>query len=96
MKIRIRTIAAICAGSMLLMACTQESPQEQPLPGTGFAAIPGLKGGQDAFGPYEVVENWPKPMGESLPGHDDWTWSVTMDVFAERDFRCVTAINPIT
>ena len=28
MKIRIRTIAAICAGSMLLMACTQESPDE--------------------------------------------------------------------
>ena len=28
MKIRIRTIAAICAGSMLLLACTQESPDE--------------------------------------------------------------------
>jgi hypothetical protein len=28
MKIRIRTIAVICTGSMLLLACTQESPDE--------------------------------------------------------------------
>ena len=28
-------------------------------PGAGFAAVPGLKGGQDIFGPYEPVRNWP-------------------------------------
>ena len=56
-------------------------------PGAGFAAIPGLKGGQDMFGPYEVVPNWPKPIEESLEGHEGWTWSVTMDVFAESPDR---------
>ena len=61
--------------------------QEEAVAGTGFAAIPGLKGGQDIFGPYEVVENWPKPMSESLPGHEGWTYSVTMDVFAESPDR---------
>ena len=60
--------------------------QQQP-PGSGFAAVPGLKGGQDIFGPYEVVENWPKPMSESLPGHEGWTYSITMDVFAESPDR---------
>ena len=39
----------------------QEEGQEQ-VPGAGFAAIPGLKGGQDIFGPYEAVPNWPRPM----------------------------------
>jgi hypothetical protein len=38
-------------------------------PGTGFAAVPGLKGGQDIFGPYDLVRNWPKPMSDSLPNH---------------------------
>jgi len=61
--------------------------QEHEVAGAGFAAIPGLKGGQDIFGPYEVVENWPKPMSESLPGHEGWTYSVTMDVFAESPDR---------
>ena len=28
--------------------------------GPGFAAVPGEKGGQDIFGPYEVVADWPK------------------------------------
>ena len=31
------------------------------------AAVPGLKGGNDAFGPYDPVANWPRPMGEVFP-----------------------------
>ena len=34
--------------------------QGQEKPGMGFAAIPGVVGGQDTFGGYEVVPNWPK------------------------------------
>ena len=60
---------------------------QQTPPGTGFAAIPGVKGGQDIFGPYDVVRNWPKPMSDSLPNHDKFTWSTTMDVFAESPNR---------
>ena len=65
--------------------------QEQNEPGSGFAAVPGLVGGHDIFGPYEVVPNWPKPMSESLPGHENWTYSVTMDVFAESPDRILVA-----
>jgi hypothetical protein len=65
--------------------------QDEAEPGSGFAAVPGLVGGQDIFGPYEVVQNWPKPMSESLPGHENWTYSVTMDVFAESPDRILVA-----
>jgi len=72
--------------------------QQHGMPGAGFAAIPGLKGGQDMFGPYEVVPNWPKPLAESMPELEGWTWSVTMDVFAEspdRVFLVQKGILPI-
>ena len=89
MNKRMTTMTATCGGLLLigLAACQTENAPEQPLPGEGFAAIPGQRGGQDMFGPYEVVPNWPKPMEESLPGHEGWTWSVTMDVFAESPDR---------
>jgi sugar lactone lactonase YvrE len=89
MNKRIPTIAAACAGLLVfvLLGSRIGGAQEQQLPGAGFAAIPGQKGGQDVFGPYEVVQNWPKPMSESLPGHEGWTYSVTMDVFAESPDR---------
>jgi hypothetical protein len=61
--------------------------QGQQPAGAGFAAIPGQKGGQDIFGPYDVVRNWPKPMSDSLPNHEKFTWSTTMDVFAESPNR---------
>ena len=66
----------------------QQSAQVQQMtPGTGFAAIPGMKGGQDVFGPYDPVQNWPRPLAESLPNHDAWTWSQATDVFAESPDR---------
>ena len=89
MKKQLLSVATIMGGLLVivLLISRQGDGQEQQPPGTGFAAVPGLKGGQDIFGPYEVVENWPKPMSESLPGHDGWTYSVTMDVFAENPDR---------
>ncbi len=89
MKKLIAVLAVIGAGlvAIVLVNGRTGNAQEHEVAGAGFAAIPGLKGGQDIFGPYEVVENWPKPMSESLPGHEGWTYSVTMDVFAESPDR---------
>ncbi len=89
MKKLIAVLAVIGAGlvAIVLVNSRTGNAQEHEVAGAGFAAIPGLKGGQDIFGPYEVVENWPKPMSESLPGHEGWTYSVTMDVFAESPDR---------
>src|ERR1700756_4474908 len=51
------------------------SGQEAKVPGSGFAAVPGQKGGQDVFGPYDPVQNWEKPLAESLPELKGWTFS---------------------
>jgi peptidylamidoglycolate lyase len=68
-----------------------QTPAPTPAPGAGFAAVPGLKGGQDVFGPYDPVQGWPKPLAESLPDHEGWTWSQTTDVFAENPDRILVA-----
>ena len=93
MKRRVVTIPAILAGFLVifLMGNRLGRVQGQAKPGDGFAAIPGLKGGQDMFGPYDVARNWPKPMSASLPDHEKWTWSVTMDVYAESPDRVFLA-----
>src|SRR2546426_5591181 len=52
----------------------------------GFAAVPGQTGGQDIFGAYDIVPNWPKPI-TSVPGHEKWTWGAGQSVFAESPNR---------
>jgi peptidylamidoglycolate lyase len=90
MTTRTRPLAAICTGLLAIVLfgnwLGRVEGQQAP-PGTGFAAVPGHKGGQDIFGPYDVVRNWPKPMSDSLPNHEKFTWSTTMDVFAESPNR---------
>ncbi len=58
-----------------------QTPQQ-----VSFAAVAGEKGGQDVFGAYDVVPNWPKPLSQ-LPGHDRWTWGAGQYVFAESPNR---------
>jgi len=62
----------------------------QPAPAQGqvprFAAVPGEKGGQDIFGGYNVVPNWPKPLS-GVPGNEKWTWGAGQSVFAETPNR---------
>ncbi len=57
--------------------------------GEGFAAVPGQKGGEDVFGPYDPVQNWPKPLAESLPELKGWTFSQATYVFARNSRSCV-------
>ena len=60
--------------------------QESTIPGVGFAAVPGQKGGQDITGPYDVVTDWPKDIA-TLPGHSEWTFGAVRGVFAESPDR---------
>ena len=69
------------ASIYLLVCVTTASAQSLP-PGTGFAAIPGEKGGQDIFGPYDIVTGWPKDTA-TVPGHEAWTFAAVRGVFAE-------------
>ena len=47
------------------------------------------KGGQEEFGPYEPVPNWPLPLPDGPDGvtHDGWTWGSVGAVFAETPDR---------
>src|SRR5712692_4584780 len=50
------------------------------------AAVPSEKGGQDIFGAYTVVADWPKDLS-TLPGHEAWTFGAGQSVFAESPDR---------
>ena len=47
------------------------------------------KGGQEEFGPYEPVENWPQPLPDGPDGvtHEGWTWGSVGAVYAETPDR---------
>ncbi len=63
------------------------SPVEgQDKPGTGFAAVPGLSGGEDLTGAYDVVRNWPQDIS-TLPGNEKWTYGAGESVYAESPNR---------
>src|SRR5712691_8898664 len=51
-----------------------------------FAVTPGTKGGQDMFGPYEVVKGWPKDIS-TISGNEKWTYGAGQSVYAESPNR---------
>jgi hypothetical protein len=77
---------AIVSSASLLNSSKIAFSQTSNGHGAGFAAVRGEKGGQDADGPYEVVEDWPKPLSQ-LPGHEGWTWGTINGIFAESPNR---------
>jgi peptidylamidoglycolate lyase len=94
MKKRMLQVAAACVVLFAVILITNRLTTvegQQRTAGNGFAAVPGLKGGQDVFGPYDPVQNWPRPLAESLPNHEAWTWSQATDVFAESPDRVIVA-----
>jgi 6-bladed beta-propeller len=84
---RLLKIGAVCAGLLAVALLSNwlgvVRGQQQKRPGDGFAVMPGAKGGQDPFGPYDPVQGWPKVFGESVPSERGWTWSQATDVFPE-------------
>jgi len=85
---RIMKIVTVVAVALLILLIVNrltsvqgQSRQEPP-----FAAVPGEKGGQDIFGAYDIVPDWPKPLS-TLPGHEKWTWGAGQSVFAESPNR---------
>jgi len=73
-------LAALC-----LLAIPWVSAQ-QPASASRIAAVPSEKGGQDAFGAYQPVEDWPKDLS-TIPGHQGWTFGAGQSVFADNPNR---------
>jgi streptogramin lyase len=74
-------VARACARCVLLLLGALPAHAQREVP-----AFPAQKGGQDMFGHYEIVADWPKPLA-TLPGHDGWTWGAAQSVFAETPDR---------
>ncbi len=44
-------------------------------------------------GPYQVAENWPKPLPDTRHSHDGWTWGSVGGVYAETPDRIWVAMR---
>ena len=84
MSIRILTVSMSALGLTTVFLFGNALAQESA--SVSYAAIPGVKGGQDAFGAYDVQVGWPKDIAD-LPGHGDWTFGAGQSVFAESPDR---------
>jgi sugar lactone lactonase YvrE len=45
-------------------------------------------GGQEMFGPYDIVKGWPKDIS-TIPGNEKWTYGAGQSVFAESPNRVI-------
>ena len=59
------------------------------------AALVQERGGQEEFGPYELVENWPQPLPDGPDGvkHEGWTWGSVGGIYAESPDRIWVAMR---
>jgi DNA-binding beta-propeller fold protein YncE len=92
-------LAVVVAVSIVFAGCS--SPASSPetatetATATATAAPSGERGGQELFGQYEVVEDWPKPLPDGDDGvtHDGWTWGSMGSVYAETPDRIWVAMR---
>jgi len=75
------TVAAVAISFLIGFLIAKQWPV-QAKGDLSVAAISGQKGGQDMFGAYDIVKDWPKPL-TALPGHEKWTYSAVESIYAE-------------
>src|SRR5438132_13004588 len=86
--------AVVVLASAVLMGC--RAPANSPATTSAAAAAPSQEiGGQEEFGPYDVVPNWPQPLPDGPDGvkHDGWTWGSTGAIYAETPDRIWIAMR---
>jgi hypothetical protein len=80
-------VVALIALAIGVAIGLQLNRAESPVEGRAEPTVEtASKGGQEQTGPYEVVENWPKPLSQ-LQGHEKWTWGAVQGIFAESPNR---------
>ena len=80
-------LAAASVGGLIVSHLDNRTEAAQAgAPGAGFASIQGAVGGQDIFGPYDVVKGWPKDIS-TVPGNEKWTYGAGQGVYAESPNR---------
>jgi DNA-binding beta-propeller fold protein YncE len=87
-------LSAVLASASLI-AC--RAPAESPEAAAAAVGTPSPqeRGGQEEFGPYDVVANWPQPLPDGPDGvkHEGWTWGSTGAVYAETPDRVWIAMR---
>ena len=86
LKRSIAVLIPLAVASILVLTNRHETVQAKGQAGAGFASIPGTVGGQDMFGPYDIVKGWPKDIS-TIPGNEKWTWGAGQSVYAENPNR---------
>ena len=82
--------AVVLLATVAFMGCSSPTSSPEAVPSAQTApAPPQEKGGQDEFGPYEIVANWPLPLEDGPDGvkHEGWTWGSVGAVWAETPDR---------
>ena len=94
MQVPRQSVTILLAGGLLVAVTLggSSAPESAVVPVAAAqapAASAKQKGGQDMYGPYEVVENWlqPLPDGDDGVKHEGWTWGSQAAVFAETPDR---------
>jgi len=82
-------LTAMVAVSVGFAACSAPASAPEAASASAAPAAPQEKGGQDEFGPYEPVANWPQPLPDGPDGvkHDGWTWGSVGAIYAETPDR---------
>lgn len=80
-------LAVMVMASVAFVSCSAPANNPETVSAAGASAQE--KGGQDEFGPYEVVANWPQPLPDGPDGvkHEGWTWGSTGAIYAETPDR---------
>src|SRR3954469_7204401 len=89
MRLTLGLMLGLIAGFLIAFVYVSQAPRSvlsQEKTGAGFVAVPGTVGGQDMFGPYDLVAGWPKDIS-TQPGHEKWTWGAAQSIFAESPNR---------
>ena len=87
----------LCLGlsaGLATAACSESQAAPEPA-APAAASASQEKGGQEEFGPYEPVENWPQPLPDGADGvsHEGWTWGSVGGIFAETPDRIWVAMR---
>ena len=79
--------ASLLLAAMLSTGCATSTDLEEITQSPAVRS--GIRqSGQDwPFGPYQIVEDWPKPLPDQGHSHDGWTWGSMGGVFAESPDR---------
>jgi sugar lactone lactonase YvrE len=82
-------LAFTVAASVAVAGCSPPDNGNGPETARAAGSPPQERGGQEEFGPYDVVPNWPQPLPDGPDGvkHEGWTWGSVGAIYAETPDR---------